>query len=224
MSLILLGIYSDGELLGPMVTSCQPFEELLDCSAQQLHHFTFSLATWEGSDLSTALPMLVHLFEDSHSSGRLVFSRATVLPAYKKTCILFMNFFCHTHGIWKFPWGQGLNLSHSSDVSHSSDHAGSFDHWGPGENSKVCILENLNPLFQSPYPLSPSFLPTLASRELDNSFGRRRASRASAVNLDEPRHYLLRLFHKQDASLGGGTHIHSFKALGRDEVAIVTQW
>ena len=63
---------------------------------------------WEGSDLSTALPMLVHLFEDSHSSGRLVFSRATVLPAYKKICILFMNFFLPHPWHMEVPLGPGI--------------------------------------------------------------------------------------------------------------------
>ena len=38
----------------------------------------------------------------------------------------FFNFFCHTHGIWKF-LGQGLNLSPSCDLCHSCSNTGSFN-------------------------------------------------------------------------------------------------
>ena len=37
---------------------------------------------------------------------------------------VFFFFFCHTHGMWKFP-DEGLNLSHSSDPSCFSDNVGS---------------------------------------------------------------------------------------------------
>ena len=40
------------------------FEELLDCLLQQLHHFTFSPAMYEGSSFSTSSPtLLIFLFK-----------------------------------------------------------------------------------------------------------------------------------------------------------------
>lgn len=56
------------ELLGHMVI-LQLSEELPNCYAQRLYHFTFTLAMHEGSDFSTASPTLImfhSLFKNCH--------------------------------------------------------------------------------------------------------------------------------------------------------------
>lgn len=66
---ILLGIYPRMELLGHMVTVFG-FEEPPKCFPWQLHHFTFSSATYGGFNFSTSSPILgiFCVFEYSHPS------------------------------------------------------------------------------------------------------------------------------------------------------------
>lgn len=71
MVLILLGVYSEVELLDRLVVPFVTSGGTVCCFPSWLQHLTFPPAAPKGSNFSTASPTLVicGLFDDSHSDG-----------------------------------------------------------------------------------------------------------------------------------------------------------
>ena len=80
----------------------------------------------------------------------ILFCIFSVVVYHRILVCLFVCFFGHAHGMWKF-WGQGSNFCHSSDQSHCSDHGGE---------------PNLTQYRRTPYCRVLSMFPVLWSRTL----------------------------------------------------------
>ena len=165
MSLIILGIYSDQELLDQTATSCLTLRGLNSFPRQFSRQFSMAVLPFDIPTSSVRRFWLSHSFTEAWN--------------------------CLSSWLQTFLWKTWIFLSYSI----------------------LCIWKDLyfriwHPLFKSPHPLSPTFLPTLAPRETVLPLAEEEW--ASTVTTDEPHQFPLCLCHKQNTNVGV-SHTHSWK-------------